>query len=132
MSLTPGWGSSDATSLTDKKPKKRNRSNVTNSVKTLKMVHIKNKKKFRQVTLSYLSLDYLFIVRMLNTRLRRTSDTHWQLTRGQRNKKFLVYSLILFVALLLRPPIPGWAKEQSGPRGLYRFGAPICEQQERQ
>lgn len=38
MSLTPGWGSSDATSLTVKKPKKQNRSNVTNSVKTLKMV----------------------------------------------------------------------------------------------
>lgn len=61
---------------------------------------------------------------MLNTRLRRTSDTHWRLTRGQRSKMFLVYPLTLFLGLLLRPPIPGWAKEQSGPRGLARFRAP--------
>ena len=38
----PGWGAKTPASLVAKKPKEKNRSsNVTNSIKTLKMVHIK-------------------------------------------------------------------------------------------
>ena len=43
----PGQGAKNLTCLVARKPKHKNRSNtVTNSIKTLKMVHIKKKKKF--------------------------------------------------------------------------------------
>lgn len=78
MSLTPGWGSSDATSLTDKKPKKRNRSNVTNSVKTLKMVlfHHPPQKKY--------------LVKSLGNALISRGGSGWVLFSSGKNKASLV------------------------------------------